>query len=102
MIRSLPRRPNIGMALVELEVRAPVLQHEAGVLGDEAAAKTYVNAVDEGDAVAFLVGHGEVDGVAVVVGWRAVGEGRGRLFGVEEFGSGGEIGFGDEVCGGDF
>lgn len=62
----------------------------------------YVDAVDEGDAVALRVRYGEVDRVAVVVRWGTVGERRGRPFWVEECGSGGEIGFGEEVCGGDF
>lgn len=34
MIRSFPRRPDIRMSFIELEIRAPVLEHETGVLGD--------------------------------------------------------------------
>ena len=72
VVGSLPRREDVGVVFLEGEIRAAVLEGEAATFGDDAGAETAVVAVDEGAAVSVLVGGGEVDGVAVIVGWRAV------------------------------
>jgi hypothetical protein len=52
----------------EREAGATVLQCEATALGHDAGAEAAVVTIDEADAIAFAVGHGEVDSVAVLVG----------------------------------
>lgn len=56
----------VGMAGVEREVGAAVLEGEAASFGDDARAEAAVVGVDEGGGIALGVGHGEVDGVAAL------------------------------------
>ena len=100
VIGSLAWRIDVRVALGELEAGAAVLQREAATGGDDGGAEAGEVAVDEGDAVAKAVGHGEVDGVAVVVRWGAVREDRGCFVRGEEFRALGEVGPRDELCGG--
>lgn len=62
----------MGRGLEKRTASSAVLEHEAGGFGDDAGSETVEYGVDERDAVAVLVGAGEVDGVALVVGWAAV------------------------------
>ena len=50
------------------------MQGEAGGRRHDAAAEFVADGVDEGAGIAFCVDGGEVDGVACVMGWRAVSE----------------------------
>lgn len=72
MIRSLSALEAVWMFRIENEICAAVLEGEAAVFRDDGGAETAEVAVYEGGAVAVGVGYGEVDCVAVVVGWRAV------------------------------
>lgn len=102
VIGSLARGIDVGVALSELEARTAVLQREAAAGGDDGGAEAGEVAVDEGDAVAEAVGHGEVDRVAVVVRWGAVGEDRGGFVRGEEFCALGEVAPRDQLGGGNF
>lgn len=76
MIRPLSGGEDVGMVRDQREAAAPVLKGEGAPAGDEARAEAGEGGVDEGAAVAVLVGYGEVDGVGVLDG-EAVGEGVG-------------------------
>ena len=68
VVRALPRRKFVGVALGKIEVGTAVLQGEAAPLGDDGCAETTVVAVDKGDTVAVLVGTAEVDCIAAEMG----------------------------------
>jgi hypothetical protein len=90
----------IWMIRGELEVSAAVLEDKSTVFGDYSGAETVEIAVDEGDGVSFLVGTGEIDCVTVVMGrGAAVVDFVRGLERVKEFGSFGEVGFGEELRG---
>lgn len=100
MVGSLAGRNRIGMAGLKLEIPSAVLQHESTALGDDARAETMEVGVDEGDAVALLVGNGKIHRVAMVMGRTAMVVNLvAGLRGVEQFGSLREILLRDELCG---
>lgn len=69
MIRPLPAFKAVGMLWIEDEICAAVLESEAAVFWDDGGAEAAEVAVYKGGAVSVGVGYGEVDCVAVVVGW---------------------------------
>ena len=102
MVRAFARGEDIGMAFLQGEISPAILEGETTALGDDTGAKAAKVAVDEGAAVPKLVCGGEIDGVAVVMGWGAVDELRRGLLGVEDFGPFGQVGARYHFCGGDF
>ena len=54
----------LGCPGVEREQVAAIVQHDAGVAGDDAGAEGFVERLDERDDVALRVGGGQVDRVA--------------------------------------
>ena len=100
VVRPLARREHVGVALLQREVGAAVLQREAAAAWDDARAEAAVVTVDEGDAVAKRVRHGEVDSITVVVGRRAVVDDIGGALGIEDLRALGEVFGRDEfLCG---
>lgn len=95
MVGALTGREDVGMAWCQREVCPAVLQREATALRDDAGAEAAVVAVDEGHAVAFLVCHGEVDRVAVVVSGAAVVDDVTSLIRIEELCAFGEVSAGN-------
>lgn len=67
VIRALAGSQGIRMPGLEREISTAVLQSEATTGRNDGSAKTSVVTVDEGDAVALLVGDSKVDCVTVVV-----------------------------------
>lgn len=55
VVGALPRRDDIRVSGLQVEVTAAVLQDEAAARGDDGGAETLVVAVDEGDGVAVFV-----------------------------------------------
>lgn len=106
VVRALPGGEDVGVAGVEGEVGAAVLQGEAAAGGDDAGSEAAVVGVDEADGVALGVGDGEVDGVGGGEGRGGEGvavlDDLGGLGGVEELGPLLEVGCGDELLGRDF
>lgn len=72
VVWPLARRETVRVVWVQGEVGAPVVKREATTGGDDAGPEPAVVAVDEGHAVAPLVRHRKVDGIAVIVCRRAM------------------------------
>lgn len=72
MVGPLARLQPVGVAGIEREVCASVLEREAAALGDDARAEAAVVGVDEGGRVAVRVGDGKVHGVAALESGRRV------------------------------
>ena len=62
---TLARGVDVGVAVLEGEELAAVLEHEAESVGDETGAEAAEVGLDLGDHHAVFVGDGEVGGVAV-------------------------------------
>ena len=102
MVWSLSGCDGIGVARNKREVCTAALKCETGVIRDDARTEMVEDAVDEGDSVAVLVGYGEVDGIAVVVGRRTfVKDFVGGFLGIKELCAFGEVGLGEELSKGD-
>ena len=61
----LARRVNIGVALVEREQGAAILENKAQPVGHQPRAHAAIIGLDQGDHHAVLVGHGQVDGITL-------------------------------------
>src|SRR5467141_1383473 len=64
--RALLRLESIGVARIEAEVAAAVLQQHSSPLGDDAGAEVESDALDERDEISLLVRRAHIDGVAAV------------------------------------
>lgn len=91
MVRAFAGSKDVGVAGCKREVCAAVLQGEAAAFRDDTGAEAAVVAIDKGHAVALLVCHGEVNGVAVVVCRAAVIEDVAGPVWVEELRAFGEV-----------
>ena len=69
----LPGAITFGWPGVQREQAAAVVQHDAGVAGDDAGAEGLEERLDQRDDVAVAVGGGQVDGVAVRLRMRRSG-----------------------------
>ena len=65
---SFPRRVAVGAARGEIEQLGPVLEHESQPIRYHPRTHSPEVALDQAHHVAFSVGHGQVDGVAVAQG----------------------------------
>ena len=66
--RPLARRVDVGVAVLEREQLAAILQDEAAAVGRHARAHAAVVALDQRDHVAGRIRHRHVDGVALIEG----------------------------------
>src|SRR5437588_3664805 len=60
-----PRRNGIGMFGIEHKKRAPILQDDTGITGDQSRAKALKKTIDERNRVAILVDDGEINRIAI-------------------------------------
>lgn len=96
MVWSFVGREDIGMTFFQYEICTAILECETTVFRYNCCAETTVDTVDEGTAVSGSVCYGEVDRVAVIVGWRAVVHEIASFLWVEDFGTFRKIGGRDE------
>jgi len=72
------------------------------MLGNDGSTEVAIIAVDERTAIALCISYGEIDGIGMVVSWRAMLAWWRRLLRVEELGPFGKIGGREEFFRGNF
>ena len=98
---TLPRGVRVEVTLFEGEQLPSVLETEPEAVGAETRAHAPVVALDQGHHVAVGVGHGEIDGVALLQGGVPRLVAPGRATGIDELSSLRGVGFGDQLGHGD-